>query len=310
MAKRDRWGKRAYVARSADAWIDVPAPHLRIVDEAQWQAAHRRLAAMKAVYLNGTNGRPFGRPPSGDPSKYLLTNIALCGCCGGPLRVRSRSHGKGRKFYYGCSAYHERGTTVCTNKADVPMEEADDIVIEALLDEVLDASMLSDAVDVALDVLRGTPQEDRLRAIEAELETVDGERQRLVSAIAAGGMLDGLVDALRTREELRRDLEAQRAAIRAERRLEPRDEARLRKELLDLARQWRKTLTAEPINARPILASLLEGRVRITPTETPKQWELQGTGTLTGLFSREIFPSGWRPHRDSNPGFSLERAAS
>jgi len=44
------------------------------------------------------------------------------------------------------------------------------------------------------------------------------------------------------------------------------------------------------------MASLLEGRVTITPTGRPKQWELQGTGTLTGLFSREIFPSGWRPH--------------
>ena len=58
-------------------------------------------------------------------------------------------HGTGRKFYYGCSAYHARGRTVCTNRADVPMDEADGIVIEALLDDVLDRSMLTDAVDEA-----------------------------------------------------------------------------------------------------------------------------------------------------------------
>ena len=57
--------------------------------------------------------------------------------------MRSRSHGNGRKHFYGCAAYHERGRTVCANRADVPMADADGIVIEALLDDVLDPTMLS-----------------------------------------------------------------------------------------------------------------------------------------------------------------------
>ena len=39
--------------------------------------------------------------------------------------------------------------------ADVPMVDADDIVIEALLDDVLDPRMLEDSVDEALRLLQG-----------------------------------------------------------------------------------------------------------------------------------------------------------
>ena len=48
---------------------------------------------------------------------------------------------------------------MCGNRADVPMADADDIVIEALLDDVLDASVLEDAVTEALRLLQG----ERLR---------------------------------------------------------------------------------------------------------------------------------------------------
>ena len=40
---------------------------------------------------------------------------------------------------------------MCANNADVPMVDADDIVIEALLDDVLDLSMMTEAVDEALE---------------------------------------------------------------------------------------------------------------------------------------------------------------
>ena len=74
-------------------------------------------------------------------------------------------------------------------KADVPMSDADDIVIEALLDDVLDPSMVRDAVDVALEICcrRG-----RLTAIGSSgsmrtSTTLNQERARLAAAIAAGG---------------------------------------------------------------------------------------------------------------------------
>ena len=62
----------------------------------------------------------------------------------------------------------------------------------------------------------------------------------------------------------------------------------VRTELLALANDWRHVLSDEPQHARPIVTLLLNGRVTITPA-SKGEWTLRGEGTLTGLFTREIF---------------------
>ena len=49
------------------------------------------------------------------------------------------------------------------------MLDADDIVIEALLDDVLDKQLLEDSVDEALSLLQGENTSDRITAVEQEL---------------------------------------------------------------------------------------------------------------------------------------------
>ena len=43
-------------------------------------------------------------------------------------------------------------------------------------------------------------------------------------------------------------------------------------------------LLEDPANARPIVTSLLVGRVTIAPTTNPREWKMCGEGTLAGLF--------------------------
>ena len=289
-AKRDSWGRKHQRDMPEADWIRKTAPTLQIVTEDEWTAAHARMSAARAIYLKVTGGQTFGRPALGNPSKYLLTNLALCGCCGGSLKVRSRAHGTGRKQFYGCSGYHERGRTVCTNAADVPMVDADDIVIEALLDDVLDAQLLEDSVTEALRLLQGENPTDRIGDVDRELATVDQERSRLVAAITAGGQLDGLLQALQARETRRAALQAQRDGMRADRRLRASEADRVRDELLTLAGSWRRVLADDPTHARPIVSSLLKGRVTITPTDVRKRWTLSGEGSLVGLFDRVVVP--------------------
>ena len=256
-------------------------------------AGARTLSARLISPRNATNGKPFGRPPLGDPSRYLLTNLALCGCCGGPLRVRSRSHGNGRKQFYGCSAYHERGRTVCENGADVPMTDANDIVIEALLDDVLDETMIAEAVDAAVGLIQGEGDvPERLEVVEAAIRTVSEERTRLAAAIASGGQLSTLLDALQGREARQAELEAERSTLRSWKRLEASETGRVREELLALAGQWRQVLANDPLHSRPIVSSLLKGRVVITPGHDKKRWTLSGEGTFAGLFQGGSFPVG------------------
>jgi len=149
--KRDTNGKRRTQKRAAEDLVTVHKPDWRIVSDAEWSAAHERLAIIRDVYLRRTDGRPFGRPLLGDPLKYLLTTLALCGCGGAPLKARTRP---GRRFY-GCSSYHDRGPAISRNNADVPMVRADAELIEALVEDVLDPSMLRDAVDATIELLAG-----------------------------------------------------------------------------------------------------------------------------------------------------------
>jgi site-specific DNA recombinase len=305
--KRNQWGIHKQAPRPASDWLERLSPELQIVSEDVWEAAHARIAAARGIYLKGTKGQAFGRPALGNPSKYLLTNLTLCGECGGGLRVRSRSHGTERKFFYGCTGHHERGTTVCTNNADVPMADANEIVIEALLDDVLDEDIVNDSIDEALRLLQGDDEHefDRLKTLEALIAKVEKERDRLVTAIATGGQLEGLLEALRARESQRATLEAERTALRSATRLRASDVARVRGELHVIADDWRHVLADDPTNARPIVSSLLVGRVTITPTSRTKEWTLSGEGTLVGLFERAIvptiYPSVVRPQREWHP---------
>ena len=198
--KRDAWGQRRTKRRPAHEVIVVQQPAWRIISDAEWQAAHARLDAVRDFYFAGTRGNPFGRPALGDPAKYLLTNLAYCGCCGGALRARSRPN---TTRFYGCAGYHDRGRTICTNNRDVPMMLADVELVDALLEDVLDETIVADAVDEAVRLLQSDAAADQIPAVERELETINAERGRLVSAIAAGGELDGLLQALQAREARR-----------------------------------------------------------------------------------------------------------
>jgi hypothetical protein len=80
-------------------------------------------------------------------------------------------------------------------------------VIEALLDDILDAEMIEAAVDEALRLVRGDDSAVRIAFLDAAIGKAEQECSRLVAAIAAGGELGGLVDALRSREERRKALE-------------------------------------------------------------------------------------------------------
>jgi site-specific DNA recombinase len=288
-AKRDKWGQKRQAARPESEWIHVPTPALAIVTPDQWDAAHSRINAARAIYMKATNGHTFGRPALGNPSKYLLTNLASCRACCGPLAAQTRHHGHGRsrqrRRFYGCSAFRERGT--CGNRRVLPMDDADAIVIEALLDDVLDESIVADAIDEALALLRGDVDEQATAGrFDRQLAHVEREHVQLMTAIHAGEQVVGLVEALRALDRRQRDLQASRDAIAAPQRLSARDSRHVRNELIDLAADWRHVLADDPGNARPIVSSLLIGRVTFTPLEQRDRWQVTGEGTIAGLFRR------------------------
>jgi len=166
------------------------------------------------------------------------------------------------------------------------MLDANLVTVEALLDDVLDDSMVSDAVDAAITVLRGDIADDRGDQLDRELAAVSREHTTLMKAVQDGDRLSGLLDALRALDRRRQTLEADRAAIVQHRGINASEANRVRDELLTLASSWRVVLADDPTHARPIVSSLLKRRVTFAPI-APNRWRLTGEGTLSGLFSRE-----------------------
>lgn len=303
--KRDSWGQQHQTDRPVSERVQVPAPQLRIVPEAAWEAAHARLTARRAVYLRGTDGRAFGRPPAGTLSRYLLTSFAVCGRCGSTMKVitQNRAHRRRGRFY-GCAGFHDRGRAVCAVGALIPMADADLVLLEAVLDDLLDAALIGEAVDQALGLALGDGdrQRDQTDSRAREIRRLEGERDRLAEAIAAGGELSGLLAALGTREAALTRLRAE--SVPPATRLDARG---VRAELVALAAEWRQVLGTEAVHARPLLARLLQGRVSFTPTGTRDEWVMQGRGTIAGLFTRLV--AAIRPLSGTSPtGFAEEWA--
>jgi hypothetical protein len=210
------------------------------------------------------------------------------------LKVVSRSHGKQRAQFYGCAGYHERGKAICTNNIDVPMRDADDIVIEAVLDDILDASMVSAAINEAMRVLQPEAAPSREESIRRELAQLKSERARLVNAIAIGGELDDLIEALRERDHRRQDLEEELHTCQSRPAMSAAQLRHMRMAMEGLANGWRQVLREQPEYARPILSTLLVGRVTFTPTARRAR-KLEGSGTLCGLFQDNLSRGGSSP---------------
>jgi len=271
--KRNQWGARATSARDEGQWVRVSAPDLRIVPEELCEAVETRRTDARRSYLTATKGERFGRPANGVESKYLLTGLARCGCCGGSLVVRSRSHGRRRASFYACSAFHHRGRTVCANGLDAPMRAADDAILEEIEGYVLHPDVIERALALALDELRpkaGRVADERSR-LRAAIRRLERELGRLTTAVATGGDLPSVLSAIQEREHSHADLTERLRRLDQVRDFTAGDAHRVERQMRARLSDWRGLLRGEVQEARQILRALLQDRIEFTPTEQDGQ---------------------------------------
>ncbi|MEE8191631.1 MAG: recombinase family protein, partial [Gemmatimonadales bacterium] len=286
--KRNAWGQTQPHARPESEWIRQEVPELRIVSEELWTAVQTRLGRMRAKYLRGTDGRLWGRPKSGIDSKYLLSGLARCGVCGGGLYVKSRSHGRRRAYFYGCTSYHQRGTSICPNGQELPMGHADRVVLSAILEDMLDPTLVEAVVVKALEGLK--PLRDDAASRRQQLHTTLGELgsevERLTTAIARGGELPSLLVALQERETRRAALRAEQDDLAALDRTTHIDPRLLEADIRARVQDWRGLLTRQTTHARRLLRTLLDGPMIFTPLQDdPRAWEFTAKGRLDRLLA-------------------------
>lgn len=162
----ERGGTKQRRRRTEDQLIKVAAPDLRIIPEALWHQVRTRLEANQTLYarsVENANNRSIGRPALRDiESASLLSGMARCQHCRGPIEALGCDYSRRKGRYYGCAYHRKRGTVICQNAMRVQQDVLDQIVLKALSD-VLDKKLLEEAVERALEKLRSGQDQQQTR---------------------------------------------------------------------------------------------------------------------------------------------------
>jgi DNA invertase Pin-like site-specific DNA recombinase len=200
-------GKRRPRMKDPKAVIRREYQDRRIIDEATWNDAQRRLAAVRACYVR-PGQKQRGRGESGRQNNYALSGLLRCGLCGAPMTIHAGTSAR----YYRCSDQKKRGT--CSNKLSLREDVAKRSLMTALRDRYGRPS--------AIAFLRKKLAQhlgEAARTVNAEVEErrarLDRVEQRiggLVRFLSEGGDSDSVRSALKDMEA---QAKAERAAIEA-----------------------------------------------------------------------------------------------
>jgi site-specific DNA recombinase len=167
-------GTKVRVKREEHEWLRVEAPHLRIVSDELWTAAHAQMRKNK-VGIPTTGAKKKG----GRPHSYLLSGLARCASCGGALTVLNSRDGLLPIKVYVCGYRRDRGETVCANKMRRPVERVSEAVIAWVQANILSEELILDSLEkvrqrlVARAKTTGTSEvlqlESRAAKLRAEL---------------------------------------------------------------------------------------------------------------------------------------------
>lgn len=174
--------KRVSRANDESQWISTDVPHLRIVDDATWQAAQARLRGGSDDFGHGGNRH---EPWKARRPRKLLSGLMRCGACGGTVTILGGER-------WGCSNAKQTGT--CNNTRTISNRIVERRVWAAMNDEMLNP----ETVAAYVEEFRKTAMEERRRrqrdraGSAARLAQIDRELERIADAIAAGMPIDKL----------------------------------------------------------------------------------------------------------------------
>ena len=232
----------AQIPTPEDEWIRLPVDEsLRIVSAELAAAVDARRGNRRTRYLTA-RGAKNSKVPERAWGKYLLTGgLLVCPTCGG--------HFEGLKYpkeAYVCST-HRRKPGACSNTLALPMNFADNVVLDMVEGEVLGTKFIEELLSL---VDKGVS--DNVALLMADRDRLRGEIANLVDAVAKGLSRETVIADIRERE-----LEISRLEVRIRTPKHQPNIERLRDALHQRATEWRAMLRAEPKIARLLLRRLI-----------------------------------------------------
>lgn len=152
-----------------------------IIDKDMFQAVQNRM----------TSNAPVARHPRTVPSFYLLSSLLFCSCGQAMIGHSAKSH---QYYYYVCSRSYKQGAEACSARS-LPKDKLEHLVIEQIKERVLTQECLAELVRRVNEELDSANIlfQDRLDAIDAELNDVKARLARLYDALETGKLgLDAL----------------------------------------------------------------------------------------------------------------------
>jgi site-specific DNA recombinase len=204
-------GTRVTEDRPEGEWTRVERPELAIIDADTWE---RVLARQSQRTMITSTGRA-GRPP-----RYLLSGIARCAGCGGPIGACNTRNGTRMIKAYRCMWAKDRGATVCDNNVCRPIAEVNGCLVDWIRANVLSPAVVDAVLAAARRQIQtaGLADDTGTEPLENELARLTVEINRIATAIATTDsapdvLARGLVDREARAKELRARIAVMREAI-------------------------------------------------------------------------------------------------
>ena len=203
-------GEWVFNRRESKILIEKPkAEHIRIEVEGIID-----LATFEAVAATLKRNNPAVTAPRVVTGPILLTGLATCAPCGGPMTLRTGTSKSGQVHrYYSCSTHGRQGKTGCKGRS-IRMDTLDTAVTDHLVSELLQperlratlATLWSSRAEKAAEV------DGRAASLQADLTAAEDKLKRLYAMVEEG--LTDLDDILRERlGSLKLDRDRARAAL-------------------------------------------------------------------------------------------------
>lgn len=191
-------GKRQARLNPEEEWVIQDVPELRIVDNELWEAVKARQGRNR-IARDENGSADVAKVHRRRRPKYLFSGLTKCACCGGGYSAISAT-------LIGCSTARNKGT--CDNRVNIRRDELESRVLNALRNRLVDPELFAQFCKVFTQELNRLRMEGRaeISTSEAEVEKIDRELAKLLTAIKSGGPIESIVDDMKR-------LEAQKAEL-------------------------------------------------------------------------------------------------
>jgi site-specific DNA recombinase len=269
-------GKRIARLNPESEWIVQEVPHLRIIDDALWQAAKQRQEATSRKRDDDAGDADQFRFWEHQRPKYLFSGLSKCGCCGGGFSMISST-------LLGCSTSRNKGT--CDNRTNMRRDRLEARVLAALREKLLDPALFKLFCDEFTREMNSLRMEAgaTIEASRSKIRRIDKELDTLLGLILRGGAAEKINAKMVQLEAQKAELECTVAsAVEPPPLLHPEMASFYRDQVAQLHEALHDNSEPSRLRASEAIRSLVD-KIVLTPTNGEIAIEVHGA--LAGILN-------------------------